>query len=135
MESRFTVVRRSDGRIAPRHLRLRANDMTWEELVTLLIETGENVHVVRAEGADAVSLQLPPAGWFVSMKATAELNVGVYEGADNRLVGTRVVALEEVAADGLRAEIAELRAKQFAALFAKDFWPRSSEPPDHPKRW
>ncbi len=109
--------------------------MTWEELVTLPIETGENVQIVRAEGADAVSLQLPPVGWFVSMKTTAELNVGIYQGVDNCLVGTRVVALEEVAPDALRAEIAEVRAKQFAALLAKNFWPRSSKPPDNPKRW
>ncbi len=109
--------------------------MTWEQLVTLLIETGENVHVVRAEGADAVSLQLPPAGWFVSMKATGKLNVGVYEGDDNRLVGTRVVALGDVTPDALRAEVAEVRARQFSALFAKDFWPPLGDPPDSARRW
>lgn len=109
--------------------------MTWEELVTLLIETGEKVHIVRAEGADAVSLQLPPAGWFASMKATGELNVGVYEGADNRLVGTRVVALAALDPDVLRAEVAEVRSRQFSALFAKDFCPPSIEPPDSPRRW
>lgn len=108
--------------------------MTWEQLVALLIETGENVHVFRAEGADAVSLQLPPAGWFVSMKVTGELNVGVYEGDDHRLVGTRVVAFGEITPDALRAEVAEVRAKQFAALFAKDLWPLSGKPPNSPRR-
>ncbi|MDQ3623319.1 MAG: hypothetical protein M3463_12650 [Verrucomicrobiota bacterium] len=69
------------------------------------------------------------------MKTTGELNVGVYEGADNRLVGTRVVPLEKVTPDALRAEVAEVRARQFAALFVKDFWPPSAAPPDLPRRW
>ena len=109
--------------------------MTWEEVVSLLISTGANVHVVRAEGADAVSLQLPPAGWFVSMKETGALNLGVYEGDDNRLVGTRTLPLEEVTPEFLRAEVEEVRAKQVAAIFAQEFWSPSTDPPEPPKRW
>lgn len=109
--------------------------MTWEEVVSLLISTGSKVHVVRGDGADAVSLQLPPAGWFVSMKSTGALNVGVYEGEDNRLVGTRVVTLDELTPELLRAEVEEVRAKQVAANFAEQFWSPSTDPKQPPKRW
>ena len=109
--------------------------MTWEEVVSLLISTGSKVHVVRGDGADAVSLQLPPIGWFVSMKASGALNVGVYEGDDNRLVGTRTVPLDELTREVLRAEVEEVRAKQIAAIFAQEFWSPSTDPPGPPKRW
>ena len=36
--------------------------MTWEENTDLLITFGEKVHVIRGDNADAVSLQLVPAG-------------------------------------------------------------------------
>lgn len=109
--------------------------MTWEELVALLISTGEMVHVIRGDGADAVSLQLPPAGWFVSMRTSGELSVGVYEGEENRLVGTRVLPLGEIDPDMLRAEVAEVRAKQIAAFITRDFWPPADESPPRPRRW
>ena len=109
--------------------------MTWEEVVSLLISTGSNVHVVRAEGADAVSLQLPPAGWFVSLKETGALNLGIYEGDDNRLVGTRTMPLEEVTPEFLRAEVDEVQAKQIAAFCAQQFCSPSTDPPEPPIRW
>ena len=60
--------------------------MTWEEITDLLIPFGEKVHVIRGDDADAVSLQLVPAGWFVSIKSSGVLNTGTYEGKENRLV-------------------------------------------------
>ena len=39
--------------------------MAWEEIADLLITFGEKVHVIRGDNAEAVSLQLVPAGWFV----------------------------------------------------------------------
>ncbi len=82
-----------------------------------------------------MSLPLPPAGWFVSLKETGALNLGIYEGDDNRLVGTRTTPLEEVTPEFLRAEVDEVRAKQIAAIFAQEFWSPSTEPPEPPKRW
>ena len=79
--------------------------MTWEEIADLLIAFGEKVHVVRGDGADAVSLQFAPAGWFVSIKSTGVLNMGTYEGDDNRLVGTRTIPFAELTPEFLRAEI------------------------------
>lgn len=90
--------------------------MTWEEIVELFISYGERVHVIRGEGLDAVSLQLVPVAWFVSMKSSGQLNLGIYEGADNRLVGTRVILFAELTPEFLRAEVAAALAKQSLSL-------------------
>ncbi len=99
--------------------------MTWEELVELLISFGEKVHVVRGEGADAVSLQLAPVAWFVSIKSSGNLSMGIYEGDDLRLAGTRTIPLSELEPDFLRCEVATALAKCISTLLdqnaARDF--------------
>lgn len=94
--------------------------MTWEEIVRLFISLGEKVHIVRGDGLDAVSLQIVPVAWFISMKATGQLNTGIYEGSENRLVGTRAIPFAELTPEFLRAEIADAMAKQVAAMLDPD---------------
>ena len=69
------------------------------------------------------------------MKHSGELNLGVYEGEDNRLVGTRTLPLDGVTPEFLRAEVEEVLAKQIAATFAENFWSPPTDPPEPPKRW
>lgn len=94
--------------------------MTWEEIVEVLISFGEKVHVVRGDNADAVSLQLVPVAWFVSMKASGVLNTGIYEGGDNRLIGTRTIPFAELTPEFLRQEVQKAMAQQVAALIDSD---------------
>ena len=94
--------------------------MSWEEIVEVLISFGEKVHVVRGDNADAVSLQLVPVAWFVSMKASGVLNTGIYEGDDNRLVGTRTIPFAELTPDFLREEVQKAMAQQVVSLLDSD---------------
>lgn len=94
--------------------------MTWEEIVRLFISFGERVHIVRGDGLDAVSLQIVPVAWFISMRATGQLNMGIYEGKENRLVGTRAISFAELTPEFLRAQVADALAKQFAAMLDPD---------------
>ena len=102
--------RRKNSRAKP------AIHMNWEELVTLFISYQQAVHVIRGDGLDAVSLQLAPAAWFVSIKSSERLNIGVYEGDELRLVGTRTIPLAELEPNFLRREIEEALGKQIVAL-------------------
>ena len=88
--------------------------MTWEEIAELLITFGEKVHVIRGDNADAVSLQLVPVSWFVSIKSSGVLNTGIYEGEDNRLVGTRTIPFAELTPEFLRQEVQKAMAEQVA---------------------
>ena len=90
--------------------------MTWEELLSLLSSFGEKLHVIRGDESDAVSLQVVPFAWFVSIKSSGVLNVGTYEGDENRLVGTRSIPLAELTPEFVRAEVAEALGKQIEAL-------------------
>lgn len=94
--------------------------MTWEEITDLLIAFGEKVHVIRGDDADAVSLQLVPAGWFVSIKSSGVLNMGTYEGDDNRLVGTRTIPFAELTPEFLREEVQKVMSEQVAAYLDSD---------------
>lgn len=94
--------------------------MTWEELLSLLISFGEKLHVIRGDESDAVSLQVVPFAWFVSIKSSGVLNVGTYEGDENRLVGTSTFPLAELTPEFVRGEVAEALAKQVAALLDTD---------------
>ena len=94
--------------------------MTWEEIADLLITFGEKVHVIRGDNADAVSLQLVPAGWFVSIKSSGVLNMGTYEGKENRLVGTRTIPFAELKPEFLRHEVHKVMAAQVAAFLDSD---------------
>lgn len=90
--------------------------MTWEELVEVLISFGERVHVVRGDGLDTVSLQVVPVAWFIAMKSTGQLNMGVYEGEENRLVGTRAIPLAELTADFVREKVGAALAEQISSM-------------------
>lgn len=94
--------------------------MTWEEIVALLISFGEKVHVIRGDNADAVSLQLVPVGWFVSIKSSGVLNTGTYEGEDNRLVGKRTIPFAELTPEFLRQEVQKTTAEQVASFLDSD---------------
>ena len=94
--------------------------MTWEELVELLISFGEKVHVVRGDGADAVSLQFAPVGWFVSIKSSGVLNMGTYEGDDNRLVGTRSIPFAKLTPEFLRQEVQRVMSEQMTTYLDSD---------------
>ena len=90
--------------------------MILEKLVTLFISYQQAVHVIRGDGLEAVSLQLAPAAWFVSIKSSGRLNIGIYEGDELRLVGTRTIPLAELEPNFLRREIEEALGKQILAL-------------------
>ena len=94
--------------------------MTWEEITELLIAFGETVHVIRGNDADAVSLQLVPTGWFVSIKSSGVLNMGTYEGDDNRLVGTRTIPFAELTPDFLRQEVQKAMSEQVLSYLDSD---------------
>ena len=90
--------------------------MTWEELVEVLISFGERVHVVRGDGLDTVSLKVVPVAWFIAMNSEGQLNMGVYEGEENRLVGTRSMPLAELTAEFMREEVGKALAEQLASM-------------------
>ena len=90
--------------------------MTWEELTEVLISFGERVHVVRGDGLDTVSFQVVPVAWFVAMKSTGRLNMGIYEGEENRLVGTRAMPLAELTEDFVREEVGKALADQLCSM-------------------
>lgn len=106
--------------------------MTWEEIVELLIAFGEKVHVVRGDGLDTVSLQVVPVGWFIAMKSAGVLNMGTYEGDDNRLVGTQAIPFAELTPDFLREEVSTAFGKQIAEMLdpeaVRDFLSRTKPP-------
>ena len=83
--------------------------MTWDELTDLLTKLGEGydlkVHVVRREGLDTVALHIVPVAWFVAMRFTGALNMGVYEGEENRLVGTEQISLAELTPEFVRERV------------------------------
>ena len=83
--------------------------MTWDELTDLLTKLGEGydlkVHVVRREGLDTVALHIVPVAWFVAMRFTGALNMGVYKGEENRLVGTEQIPLAELTPEFVRERV------------------------------
>ena len=83
--------------------------MTWDELTELLSRWGEEhetkVNIVRIEGLEAVFLHMPPVAWFSSMKFAGALNMGVYQGEENRLVGTEQIPLAEVTPEFVRGKL------------------------------
>ena len=94
--------------------------MSWEELLSLLISFGEKLHVIRGDESDAVSLQVVPFAWFVSIKSSGVLNLGTYEGNENRLVGTQSIPLAELTPEFVRAAVAEALGKQMEAMLDAD---------------
>ncbi len=93
--------------------------MTWEELTGLLSELAREhdteVKIIAIEGLEAVFLHLPPAAWFSSMKFAGALNIGVYQGEENRLVGTAQIPLAELTPEFVREKVEKAAAEQFAS--------------------
>ena len=84
--------------------------MTWDELTDLLTELGEDydvkVHRVGPpHGPEAVFMHIVPVAWFSSMRIFPTLNMGIYEGDENRLVGTEQIPLAELTPEIVRARV------------------------------
>lgn len=94
--------------------------MTWDELTALLSalarEHDTKLNDVSTPGAETVFLHLAPVAWFCSMKIANALNVGVYQGEENRLVGTEQVPLAELTSEFVRARVEKATAAQFGLL-------------------
>ena len=94
--------------------------MTWDELTALLFELAREhdtkLNVVSTPGAETVFLHLAPVAWFCSMKIANALNVGVYQGEENRLVGTEQIPLAELTGEFVRARVEKAAAEQFGLL-------------------
>ena len=90
--------------------------MTWEELTALLTELADEyetkIHVTHQHGVSAVALHFVPVAWFISMKLTGELGIGVYEGDENRLVGTGSIPLAELTPEFVRKRVQEAAREQ-----------------------
>ncbi len=92
--------------------------MTWDELTALLSklaeEHGTELKVIPVEGLEAVFLHLVPVAWFSSMKFVGALNFGVYQGEENRLVGTEQIPLAELTPEYVRQRVERAAAEQFS---------------------
>ena len=92
--------------------------MTWDELTGLRAELAREqeteVKFIPIEGLEAVFLHLVPVAWFSSMKFVGALNIGVYEGEENRLVGTEQIPLAELTPAFVRGRVEKAAAEQFS---------------------
>ncbi len=82
--------------------------MNYKEVSDLLIEIGAEAGIKvyqtgPSSGLAATALYVIPLHWFVALDFTSQLNIGVYDGADLRLVGTRQIPFEELTPDRLRS--------------------------------
>ena len=110
--------------------------MTWDELTALLSslarEHGTEAKVVPLEGLEAVFLHLAPVAWFSSMKFVGALNIGVYQGDENRLVGTEQIPLAELTPEFVRERVEKAAAEQFTLSLdpeaVRDFLERFPRP-------
>ena len=110
--------------------------MTWEELTDLLSQLAKEhdteAEVVPIQGLEAVFLHLVPVAWFSSMKFAGALNIGVYEGEENRLVGTEQIPLPELTPKFVRKRVETAAAEQFGLCLdpeaVRDFLERFPRP-------
>lgn len=84
--------------------------MTWDELSDLFTKLGQeyDLKVRRVEasvGPETIAMHIVPLAWFVAMKFTGSLNMGVYEGDEHRLMGTEQIPLAELTPDFVRARV------------------------------
>ena len=98
--------------------------MTWDELTALLTRLGEDYDVkVRRvgppHGPKAVFMHIVPVAWFSSMRIFPTLNMGIYEGDENRLVGTEQIPLAELTPEFVRARVDAAMDKAVAARGAQ----------------
>ena len=107
--------------------------MTWEELVCLLIALSNETRVVGTAGLETVALNLPPVAWFISLRYNNALGMGIYEGEDNRFVGTEQIPLAELTPLYIRQRVQKAMAEQIRAApdsqAVREFFERSPEPP------
>ncbi len=90
--------------------------MTWEELRDLLVGLSDETRVASAHGMDTVALNLVPVAWFISMKFSNALNIGIYEGDDHRLVGIEQIPLPELTPSFVRQRVEEAMAEQVRGM-------------------
>jgi hypothetical protein len=83
--------------------------MTYEqvaqELKRIGAEAGLKVYQVDpSTGLGATALYVIPTAWFIatSWSGNGQLNIGIYEGGDLRLVGTRQIAFDQLTETQLR---------------------------------
>ena len=92
--------------------------MTWDELSALLSKLAEEhdtkARIIPIEGLEAVFLHLVPVAWFSSMKFAGALNIGVYQGDENRLVGTEQIPLAELTPEFVRERVEKAAVEQFS---------------------
>ena len=62
----------------------------------LLTVLSNETRVVGTAGLQTVALYLPPVAWFISLRYHNARHMGVYEGEDNRFVGTDQIPLAEL---------------------------------------
>ena len=94
--------------------------MTHEEIVKQFIGFGEHVHLIQGEDMDAVALHVIPVAWFIAMKSAGRLYVGIYEGTDHRLVGTRNLSFEEVTQEFIQEQVGNALAEQVGQMLDPD---------------
>ena len=85
--------------------------MTWDELTSLFTALGEDydIEVRRVEptqGPETIAMHIVPAAWFAAMRFTGVLNLGTYEGPDNRVVGSEPIPLAELTPELVRERVA-----------------------------
>ena len=89
--------------------------MTYQEvaaeLITLGMQAGEHVYVVKGERLDTTALYVLPVAWFIAFGPSGELYMGTYEGPDNRLVGKRSVAFAELTPQLIKEEVSNALAE------------------------
>lgn len=110
--------------------------MTWDELTALLSKLAQQhdteLKVVPIQGLEAVFLHFVPVAWFSSMKFAGALNIGVYQGDENRLVGTEQIPLAELTPEFVHQRVKKAAAEQFSRLLdpeaIRDFLERFPRP-------
>ena len=92
--------------------------MTWDALTALLSELAQHndtkLNLVPIEGLESVFLHFVPVAWFSSMKFAPNLNMGVYEGEEKRIVGTEQIPLAELTLESVRERVGQAATQQFA---------------------
>ncbi len=110
--------------------------MIWDELTDLLTKLAQEhdteVKIIPVEGLEAVFLHLVPVAWFSSMKFVGALNIGVYQGEENRLVGTEQIPLAELTPAFVRERVEKAAAEQLGLMLdpqaVSDFLERFPRP-------
>jgi hypothetical protein len=80
--------------------------MNYNEVSGLLVQIGAKagIRVYQTDhstGLAATALYVIPVQWFVALDLSGQLNVGVYDGPDLRLVGTRQILFADLTPVGL----------------------------------